>query len=208
MIALVRRAETHRAGRVVKASAIAVLLAVTLVGCAAPPPDGSLPCNPSIDVQRAAGFDPALEALLPLAAWGSAPIVLDSARECSETRLGPLWGAGIRELRSAGAQFDLGDQTGYTLVVYRADGLTLDALGAAFRAGASVGRKTQDIRITQPTLRGRPSFRMVLLNGDHRQVVTLFQAPDEREVRGVLASDLPDATIDDVVARYAQAVEE
>lgn len=194
--------------RAIVAGALSLLLAVATLGCSAAPPDGSLPCSPSIDVQRAAGFDPSLEALLPLATWGSAPIVVDSARECSEARLGPLWGIGIRELRSAGAQFDAGDQTGYTLVVYRADGLTLEALAAAFRAGAGVGRKTQDIRITEPTLRGRPSFRMVLLNGDHRQVVTLFQAPGESEVRGVLASDLSDATIEDVVVRYAQAVEE
>ena len=178
------------------------------VGCATSTPvDGSLPCDPTIDVQRAAGFDAALEALLPLATWGSEPILVDSARECSEKRLGPLWGAGIRELRSAGAQFDLGDQTGYTLVVYRADGLSLEALSAAFEVGASAGRKTQDIRITQPMLRGRPSFRMVLLNGDHRQVVTLFQAPGEREVRGVLASDLSDATIADAVEHYAAATE-
>lgn len=187
---------------------LAAVLSCAILGCTTTPPNGSLPCNPSIDVQRAAKFDPSLEALLPLDSWGSSPIVVDSARECSEARLGPLWGSGIRELRSAGAQFDAGDQTGYTLVVYRADGLTLDALGAAFRAGAGVGRKTQDIRITEPLLLGRPSFRMVLLNGDHRQVVTLFQVPSESEVRGVLASDLSDATIDDVVARYAQAVGE
>lgn len=186
---------------------LAAAVALSALGCSTAPPDGSIPCDASIDVQRAAGFDPALEALLPLAGWGSAPAVVDSARECSEKRLGPLWGAGIRELRSAGAQFDTGDQTGYTLVVYRADGLTLASLSAAFEAGASVGRKTQDIRITQPLLRGRPSFRMVLLNGDHRQVVTLFQAPGEAEVRGVLASNISDAAISDAVERYAAATE-
>jgi hypothetical protein len=186
---------------------LAAAVALSALGCSTAPPDGSIPCDASIDVQRAAGFDPALEALLPLAGWGSAPAVVDSARECSEKRLGPLWGAGIRELRSAGAQFDTGDQTGYTLVVYRAEGLTLASLSAAFEAGASVGRKTQDIRITQPLVRGRPSFRMVLLNGDHRQVVTLFQAPGEAEVRGVLASDISDAAISDAVERYAAATE-
>ena len=108
---------------------------------------------------------------------------------------------------SAGAQFDTGDQTGYTLVVYRADGLTLTALSAAFEAGASVGRKTQDIRITEPLLRGRPSFHMVLLNGDHRQVVTLFQVSGEAEVRGILASDISDAAIQEALERYAAATE-
>jgi hypothetical protein len=186
---------------------LAAVVALNSIGCSATPPDGSRPCDPSIDVQRAVGFDPALEALLPLDGWGSAPTVVDSARECSEKRLGPLWGAGIRELRSAGAQFDTGDQTGYTLVVYRADGLTLTALSAAFEAGASVGRKTQDIRITEPLLRGRPSFHMVLLNGDHRQVVTLFQVPGEAEVRGILASDISDAAIQEALERYAAATE-
>jgi hypothetical protein len=48
---------------------------------------------------------------------------------------------------------------------------------------------------------------MVLLNGDHRQVITLFQAPGEAEVRGVLASDISDAAISDAVERYAAATE-
>ncbi|RLT24779.1 MAG: hypothetical protein DWI45_02385 [Chloroflexi bacterium] len=193
--------------RTIYTALLAAMVALSALGCSTAPPDGSLPCDASIDVQRAIGFDASLEALLPLAGWGSTPAVVDSARECSEKRLGPLWGAGIRELRSAGAQFDTGDQTGYTLVIYRADGLTLASLSAAFEAGASVGRKTQDIRITAPQLRGRPSFRMVLLNGDHRQVITLFQAPGEAEVRGVLASDISDAAISDAVERYAAATE-
>ena len=99
-----------------------LLLAIALaggvaVGCApSAPPDGSLPCDPSIDSQRAAGFDTALEATVPLAAFDGSPITVDSGRECSEKRLGPLWGAGVRELRSAGGIFDLGSETGYSVV--------------------------------------------------------------------------------------------
>ena len=48
---------------------------------------------------------------------------------------------------------------------------------------------------------------MVLLNGDHRQVVTLFQVSGEAEVRGILASDISDAAIQEALERYAAATE-
>ena len=117
---------------------LAALLLVVAAGACAPaaPPDGSLPCNEMIDQQRAAGFDTALEAALPVTGWDATPVTIDSGRECSPLRLGPLWGAGIRELRSAGAIFELPDKTGYSLVVYAADGLTLTNLSYAFERGA------------------------------------------------------------------------
>ncbi|MFM8915723.1 MAG: hypothetical protein ACKOFY_05645, partial [Candidatus Limnocylindrus sp.] len=100
---------------IVMRTLLAALLFAAAAGACAPaaPPDGSLPCNETIDQQRAAGFDTVLEAALPVAGWDATPITVDSGRECSQQRLGPLWGAGIRELRSAGATFELPDKTGY-----------------------------------------------------------------------------------------------
>jgi hypothetical protein len=191
-----------------------LLLAIALaggvaVGCApSTPPDGSLPCDPSIDSQRAAGFDTALEATVPLAAFDGSPITVDSGRECSEKRLGPLWGAGVRELRSAGGIFDLGSETGYSVVTYRASELTLDALAYAFQRGASTGRKTQDIQIEKVNVGEWTGSRMTLLNGDHRQVIILFQVPGEAgQVRGLLTSDISNAAITELLARYELALE-
>ena len=190
-----------------------LLLAIALAsgvaaGCApSTPPDGSIPCDPSIDSQRAAGFDAALELTVPLAAFDGSPITVDSGRECSEKRLGPLWGAGVRELRSAGGVFDLGSESGYSVVTYRANELTLDALAYAFQRGASTGRKTQDIQIEKVSVGAWPGSRMTLLNGDHRQVIILFQVPGEAgQVRGLLTSDLSNATITDLLARYELAL--
>jgi len=189
-----------------------LLLAIALaggvaVGCApSTPPDGSLPCDPSIDSQRAAGFDTALEATVPLAAFDGSPITVDSGRECSEKRLGPLWGAGVRELRSAGGIFDLGSETGYSVVTYRANELTLEALAYAFQRGASTGRKTQDIQIEKVNVGAWTGSRMTLLNGDHRQVITLFDTGEADRVRALLASDISNELIAERLAAYAAAL--
>lgn len=178
-------------------------------GCApSTPPDASLPCSPSIDSQRAAGFDAALEATVPFAAFDGSPASVDSGRECSEKRLGPLWGAGVRELRSAGGTFDLGGETGYSVVTYRGDALTLDALAYAFERGASTGKATQDIQVEKVAIGAWDGVRTTLLNGDHRQVIVLFQVAGEvGQVRGLLTSDLSNATISDLLARYERALQ-
>ena len=187
---------------------LAALVLVVAAGACAPttPPDGSLPCNETIDQQRAAGFDTALEAALPVASWDATPVTVDSGRECSQARLGPLWGAGIRELRSAGAVFELPDKTGYSLVIYSATGLTLDNLAYAFERGARGGRKTQGLKIANIKVGDWPGKQFTLLNGDHRQVITLFDAGEPDRVRGLLTSDISNALIADRLAAYAAAL--
>ena len=193
--------------RPMRRALFALLVVVAAAACApAAPPDGSLPCNETIDQQRAAGFDAALEASLPVTTWDATPITVDSGRECSPTRLGPLWGAGIRELRSAGAIFELPDKTGYTLVVYSATGLTLENLAYAFERGARGGRKTQGLTITEIEVGGWPGRQFTLINGDHRQVIVLFDAGEAHRVRALLASDLSNALIADRLAAYAAAL--
>jgi hypothetical protein len=187
---------------------LAALLLVAVAGACAPaaPPDGSLPCNETIDQQRAAGFDTALEAALPIATWDATPVTVDSGRECSPARLGPLWGAGIRELRSAGAVFELPDKTGYTLVVYAAVGLTLDNLAYAFERGARGGRKTQGLKIADITVGDWPGKEFTLINGDHRQVIVLFQTGERDRVHALLTSDISNELIANRLAAYAAAL--
>ncbi|MFM8814226.1 MAG: hypothetical protein ACKOD4_04375 [Candidatus Limnocylindrus sp.] len=86
-------------------------------------------------------------------------------------------------------------------------GLTLDALAFAFERGAAIGRKTQDIRVESEQVGAWEGSRMTLLNGDKRQVIVLFQVAGERDrVRGLLTSDLSNAEIDDLLARYESAL--
>jgi len=185
-----------------------LLLAVVVGGCApTTPPDGSLPCNEAIDQQRAVGFDIVLEAALPVVGWDATPVTVDSGRECSQARLGPLWGAGIRELRSAGAIFELPDKTGYSLVVYSAAGLTLDNLAYAFERGARGGRKTQGLSIVDIKVGTWPAKQFTLINGDHRQVITLFDTGEADRVRALLTSDVSNALIADRLAAYAAALQ-
>lgn len=192
--------------RVLTAALVATLLSATACAPSAPP-DGSLPCDPSIDVQRAAGFDLALEASLPLAAFDEKPTEVDSGRECSEKRLGPLWGSGLRELRSAGAIFERENLTGFSVVTYQGVGLTLEALAYAFERGAATGRKTQDIRIESAPVGSWEGSRMTLLNGDKRQVIVLFQVSGESDqIRGLLTSDLSNAEIERLLAQYESAL--
>ena len=187
---------------------LAAIVVVVAAGACAPatPPDGSLPCNETIDQQRAAGFDTALEAALPVASWDATPVTVDSGRECSQARLGPLWGAGIRELRSAGAVFELPDKAGYSLVVYSAEGLTLDNLAYAFERGARGGRKTQGLKIADIQVGAWPGKEFTLINGDHRQVIVLFQTTEKNRVRALLTSDISNALIADRLAAYAAAL--
>jgi hypothetical protein len=189
-------------------AALVLTGSIAAAACApSAPPDGSLPCDPSIDVQRAAGFDLALEASLPLAAFAETPSTVDSGRECSEKRLGPLWGSGLRELRSAGAIFERENLTGFSVVTYQGVGLTLDALAYAFERGAATGRKTQDIRIESALVGTWEGSRMTLLNGDRRQVIVLFQVDGEvDQVRGLLTSDLSNEEIENLLARYEAAL--
>lgn len=189
-------------------AALVLTGSIAAAACApSAPPDGSLPCDPSIDVQRAAGFDLALEASLPLAAFAETPSTVDSGRECSEKRLGPLWGSGLRELRSAGAIFERENLTGFSVVTYRGVGLTLDALAYAFERGAATGRKTQDIRIESAPVGTWEGSRMTLLNGDRRQVIVLFQVDGEvDQVRGLLTSDLSNEEIENLLVRYEGAL--
>ena len=189
-------------------AALVLTGSIAAAACApSAPPDGSLPCDPSIDVQRAAGFDLALEASLPLAAFAETPSTVDSGRECSEKRLGPLWGSGLRELRSAGAIFERENLTGFSVVTYQGVGLTLDALAYAFERGAATGRKTQDIRIESAPVGTWEGSRMTLLNGDRRQVIVLFQVDGEvDQVRGLITSDLSNEEIENLLARYEAAL--
>jgi hypothetical protein len=178
--------------------------AVAFAGCATSsgpttPPDPSAACG-GADVQRSVGFYPDLEVRLPSLLAGAAPASRDSGRYCSEKTLGPLRAAGYGEVRFAGETFPATSQSGLSLVVYSAPGLTADQVGEAFRGGAGTGRKVTVVSDDAYAVADRAGRRLVVLNDDIRQVVVAWPADDPGVVRIVIAADVPDAAIDGAIA--------
>src|SRR3972149_3203188 len=104
---------------------------VTAGGCAGlPPPPTPAPAAPcaGADEQRAPGFYPDLEALLPTEVAGASPATRDSGRYCSAKTLGSLLETGIAALRFAGAAWPGEGEAGIELGASAAPGLTVDAV--------------------------------------------------------------------------------
>jgi hypothetical protein len=196
-----RRSHPRHALHPVAALAVSVATALALVGCAAsatPPPDPASPCA-GADVQRAAGFYPDLEDLLPRALGDVTPAIRDSGRYCSRKMLGPLFEAGHEEVRFAGATFEETRQSGTSLIVYRAPGIAAEEVAAAFRAGSGAGRRVQLVSDEPRDVAGRAGRRIELINGDARQVVVVWPARTSDTVAIVIGVDVSNAAIDAAV---------
>ena len=184
--------------------AAAVVAAAVLAGCSAaatPAPDPSAACG-GVDVQRAPGLYPDLEILVPTTLAGVAPTIRDSGRYCSKKTLGPLIEAGHAEVRFAGATFPETTQSGVSLIVYQAPGLTADQVGAAFRAGSGSGRRVELVSDEPRDVDGRTGRRIELINGDTRQVVIVWPAAGSDEVRIVIGVDVSNAALDGAVDAF------
>ncbi len=151
------------------------LLLISLAGCGLTgggptfAPDG--PCR--VD-GRAPGAYPELEALVPSRFDGRPPDRLDSGRNCSRENLAGLAATGITELRFAGGLWATGAESGVTLAVFTAPGLTVEALGAWYEAGARSARKTSIIVVGRPRLGGGAAYRIDLENGGQLQTIVVL----------------------------------
>ena len=83
----------------------------------------------------------------------------------------------------------------------------MTALPFAFGGGGVTGGTTEDLRIEVVQVGAWEGSRMRLLNWGKRKVIVIFQVTSERDrVRGLLTSDLSNAEIDDLLARYESAL--
>jgi len=175
------------------------LAALVAGGCGAiglaPTPDASAPCA-GADEQRAAGFDPELEALIPPTIEGVAPSLLDSGRYCSAKALGTLVEAGFDEVRFAGATWPGDDASGLAVVVYRAPGLTLDAMADTFAKGADDARSVNQVHAQAVEVTGRPAVRIDAAMRDDPQTVYLWPAAEADTINVVIGSKVDQARLD------------
>jgi hypothetical protein len=157
--------------------------------------DPSAPCG-GRDEQRASGLDPELEARLPQTIEGAAPSLLDSGRYCSAKALGTLVEAGFDEVRFAGATWPGDADSGIALVVYRAPGLTLDAMADTFAKGADDARSVNQVHTQAVEVAGRPAVRIDAAMRDDQQTVYLWPAAVPDTINVLLGSKVDQARLD------------
>lgn len=168
-------------------AAILGIVLLSLAGC------GSVGVGPSFAPEgpclvdgRVPGAYPELEALVPSRFDDRSPDRLDSGRTCSLENLANLAEAGIAELRFAGGLWPTGAESGVTLAVFTAPGLTVEGLGAWYEEGARSARKTSNIVVTRPRLGAGRAYRIDLENGGQLQTVVVLPSAAAGVVRVVL----------------------
>lgn len=196
---------TSQAGRRSVRALLLIALAVGVSACGLASPGVTFsPTGPCLADGRAAGAYPDLEALLPRWLEGRGPDRLDSGRNCTATNLGSLADHGIREVRFAGGLWDLAPQSGVTLAVFVAGGLTADAMGEFYESSARSARKVSGLVVTRPMIDGQPGIRLDYRDADTPGAIVVWPAPAPGTVRVVLAGGVPERIVQEAIAAFAR----
>jgi hypothetical protein len=181
---------------------LALAAVIAVAACSSGPAASFDPTGTCTADGRAPGAYPALEALVPKIYLGVAPGTLDSGRNCTSTNLGSLASFGISEVRFAGATWSFGAERAAVLAIFRAPGLTAEALDAFYVQSAfTASRTTIDAR-TAVTVDGRPGRRLDTETGERTQTVVVWPAATAGDVNVVITNDLPDARIQDAITAF------
>lgn len=148
------------------------------------------------------GAYPELEALVPTTYQGASPATLDSGRNCSSENLGSLAPLGIKEVRFAGGTWTFGAERAAVLAVFRAAGLTADALATFYTESARAASRTDITGASAPTIQGRTGHRLDTSTGERTQTVVVWPAAESDVVNVVITNDLPDARIQDAIDAF------
>ena len=182
---------------------LALAVAAVVAACSGGSAPSFDPTGPCTGDGRAPGSYPDLEALVPRLYQGVAPGTLDSGRNCTAANLGSLAALGISEVRFAGGTWSFGAERAAVLAVFRATGLTADALGTFYADSARTASRTTIDAESAPTVAGRSGHRLDTTTGERTQTVVVWPAATAGQVNVVITNDLPDARIQDAIDAYA-----
>jgi hypothetical protein len=183
---------------ILPAVVLALALVLALAACGG---TGALvasfdPTGPCTSDGQAPGSYPDLEALLPAGVEGIPPTSVDSGRTCTAEALGTLADAGITELRFAGATWETGGSSGWTLAAFTADGLTPAVMRDFYETGARTARRAEKVAVSDTTVAGLDAKRLdVLMSDGTGQTVVTWQAADDGPVWVLLAADVGDTKV-------------
>lgn len=175
-----------------------------LASCAPPPAVSLDPSGACTSDGSAPGAYPDLEALIPTTFRGEGRGTLDSGRHCSGPSLGSLASAGIAEIRFAGGTWSFGGERAAVLAVFKAPGLTADALADFYASSARTANRTQVLGESTPTIVGRGGRRLDTKTGERLQTVVVWPSAEADRVNVVITNDLPDARIQEAVDAFGQ----
>ena len=202
--ASLRAARVPGASPALRSLALSLLLLATVTGCgatASPSPRFN-PTGPCTTDGKAAGAYPLLEVRIPKMLGGKAPQTLDSGRNCSAANLATLANHGIKEVRFAGGVWPDSNQSGFTLAVFSAPGLTAEWIGEWYEVGARAARSTQAINPSRPTVAGRQAYRLDLVNGESSQTVIAWPSSSGDVVQVIIAADESESRIQAALAAF------
>ncbi len=132
----------------------------------------------------------------------TAPMTLDSGRNCSAANLGSLASQGISEVRFAGGTWTFGGERSAVLAVFTAPGLDATGLDALYEESAAGAQRTTITAQTQPTVAGRKGYRLDTETGERTQTVVIWPSARADYVNVVITDDLPDARIQDAIDAF------
>jgi hypothetical protein len=179
-----------------------LLVALLVAACATPAAASFDPSGPCTQDGSAPGAYPDLEAMVPASYEATPPRTLDSGRNCTAEALGALRQAGIDEARFAGGTWSFGGARAAALVVFRAPGLTADAMADFYAESARAANRTRVTAESTPTLAGRAVHRIDTTTGSRQQTVVVWPAATDDVVNVVITNDLPDPKIESAVAAF------
>lgn len=139
---------------------------------------------------------------MPKTYQGGPPQTLDSGRNCSPANLGSLASLGIAEVRFAGGTWTFGAERAAAIAVFRAKGLTADALATLYTESAGAASRTQITAHVPLTISGRAGQRLDTQTGERLQTVVVWPAVAPDTVDVVITNDLPDARIQDAIDAF------
>jgi hypothetical protein len=195
----------HRRSSLAAGSFLVLVVATLVAACGGSkiPVSTFDPSTPCTTDGRQPGAYPELEAALPKAYEGQAPVSVDSGRNCTTGALGALADEGISGVHFAGATWDLGGTTALTVALFEADGLDAQAMFRFYQDGARRNSKTEKLATSELTVGGTTAYRLDVLQSDGTgQTVVAWPAPEPGRVNVLLAADLGDAKVLEALAVF------